>query len=98
MSLAGLGDSENKNRSEIEATESDGALSLQVAKRMFKWLAEAVGRGLELSNVSETPKDVSALQKLLITHVGEIYLDTALDGWVDLFYFGFTYTYNFQCD
>jgi len=46
---------------------------------MFKWLAEAVGRGLELSNVSETPKDVATLQKLLITHVGEIYLDSALD-------------------
>jgi len=78
MSLAGL-DSESKNRAEIEVTESDGLLSLQVAKRMFKWLAEAVGRGLELSNVSETPKDVATLQKLLITHVGEIYLDSALD-------------------
>jgi len=79
MSLAGLGDAENKNRADIVVTEGDGLLSLQVAKRMFKWLAEAVGRGLELSNVSETPKDVSALQKLLVTHVGEIYLDTALD-------------------
>lgn len=79
MSLAGLGDTENKNRADIEVTETDGVLSLQVAKRMFKWLAEAVGRGLELSNVNDTPKDVSALQRLLISHVGEIYLDTALD-------------------
>lgn len=46
---------------------------------MLKWLAEAVGRGLELGGGTETAKDVSILLKLLLTHIGEIYLDTALD-------------------
>lgn len=46
---------------------------------MLKWLAEGVGRGLELSGGNETPKDVQALLNLLLLHMGEIYLDTALD-------------------
>ena len=46
---------------------------------MLKWLAEAVGRGLELSGGNETAKDVSALLGLLLSNMGEIYVETALD-------------------
>lgn len=79
MRIAGLRDVDQKNKAEIEVAEEDGELSLPVAKRMLKWLAEAVGRGLELSGGSDTPKDISALLKLLITNLGDLYLDTALD-------------------
>ena len=78
--VAGLKDSENaRAETEIELSDSDGILSIDNAKRMLKWLAEAVGRGLELSGGNETPKDVSLLLNLLLSNMGEIYLETALD-------------------
>lgn len=80
LRVAGLKDSENaKSQTEIEVTEQDGVLSIDNAKRMLKWLAEAVGRGLELSGGNETPKDVSAMLNLLLSNMGEIYVETALD-------------------
>jgi len=78
MRIAGVRE-DSGDKTEIEVTEKDGALSLPAAKRMLKWLAEAVGRGLELSGGSETPKEVSVLLRLLLVNMGEIYLDTALD-------------------
>jgi exocyst complex component 5 len=80
LRLAGLKDSENaKTQSEIEVTDEDSILSVLVAKRMLKWLAETVGRGLELSGGNETAKDVTALHDLLLTNMGEIYIETCLD-------------------
>ncbi|MCJ1352339.1 MAG: Exocyst complex component 5 [Icmadophila ericetorum] len=84
LRLAGLKDIDSaKKQNEIEFTEQDGMLSTSNAKRMLKWLAEAVGRGLELSGGNETPKDVSALLDLLLTHMGELYIETALDAALD---------------
>lgn len=80
LRVAGLKDAESaKKQNEIEVTEQDGVLSVPNAKRMLKWLAEGVGRGLELSGGSETPRDVSALLNLLLANMGEIYVETALD-------------------
>jgi exocyst complex component 5 len=80
LRIAGLKDADTeKNKGEIEVTEEDGTISLPNAKRMLRWLAEGVGRGLELSGGTETPKDVQALLGLLLSHMGEVYLDTALD-------------------
>jgi hypothetical protein len=76
--IAGLSSDHNEKK-DIEVGEEDGQLSLPYAKRMLKWLAEGVGRGLELSPSNETPKDVQSLLNLLLTHMGEIYLETALD-------------------
>lgn len=85
LRVAGLKDSESaKTQTEIEVTEQDGVLSVDNAKRMLKWLAEAVGRGLELSGGNETPKDVSAVLHLLLGNMGEIYLETALDSANDI--------------
>lgn len=85
--IAGLKDAESKGekKTEIEVTEEDGQLSILTAKRMLKWLAEGVGRGLELNGGgTETPKDVQALQQLLLTHMGDIYIDSSLDWGVDM--------------
>ena len=80
LRVAGLKDSENaKTQTEIEVGEEEGVLSVENAKRMLKWLAEAIGRGLELSGGNDTAKDVSVLLSLLLTNMGEIYLETALD-------------------
>lgn len=78
LRIAGLREDQQEKK-EIEVTDEDGKLSLQVAKRMLKWLAEGVGRGLELSTSSETPKDVQILLNLLLRQMGEIYLETALE-------------------
>lgn len=64
---------------ETDFSEDDGVINTTNAKRMLRWLAEAVGRGLELSGGSETPKDVLALLDLLLTHMGTQYVEIALD-------------------
>ena len=64
---------------EIRLTDEDGLPNLSDAKRMLKWLAEAVGRGLELSVNSDTHKDVSALLTLLLGTMGDVYVDVCLD-------------------
>jgi hypothetical protein len=70
---------ETTRLTEIKLTEEDGQPNLSDAKRMLKWLAEAVGRGLELSVNSDTPKDVSALLNLLLITMGDGYVDVCLD-------------------
>ncbi|KAG0125318.1 exocyst complex component Sec10-like protein [Tuber indicum] len=65
--------------SDVILADSDGQLNVEFAKRMLKWLAEGVGRSLELSTPADTPKDVSALLNILIDHMRTTYLDTALD-------------------
>jgi exocyst complex component 5 len=78
--LAGLKDKDIARRQEeLDLNEQDGHLNTAYAKRMLKWLAEAVGRGLELSGGHETPKDVSVLLDLLLTHMGHLYVEIALD-------------------
>ncbi|KAK5735868.1 Exocyst complex component 5 [Elasticomyces elasticus] len=66
---------------EVDVTDEDGQLSLGTTKRMLKWLAEGVGRSLELAagGGAETPREVRELLHLLVANVGEIYLETALD-------------------
>lgn len=82
LRVAGLKDADSaKRQAEAEFNEQDGLLDITNAKRMLRWLAEAVGRGLELSGGNETPKDVSALLDLLLTHMGELYIETALDAY-----------------
>ncbi|KAK3691641.1 Exocyst complex component 5 [Vermiconidia calcicola] len=87
LRLAGLHDKEQSSAAgqrEIEVTEEDGQLSLPFTKRMLKWLAEGVGRGLELAGgANETPREVRELLQLLIANMGEIYLETALDAMND---------------
>ncbi|KAL8768554.1 MAG: hypothetical protein Q9209_005239 [Squamulea sp. 1 TL-2023] len=85
LRIAGLKDAENaRAQTEIDVSNEDGVLSTTNAKRMLKWLAEAVGRGLELNGGSETARDVSALLHILITNMAELYLETALDAAHDL--------------
>ncbi|TAQ86276.1 hypothetical protein B7494_g5388 [Chlorociboria aeruginascens] len=84
LRVAGLRDADNNNnKNEIEVTDEDGVLSIPNAKRMLKWLAEGVRRTLELGSGSDTPKDVSALLNLLLTSMGQVYVETALDAAAD---------------
>jgi hypothetical protein len=83
LRIAGLKDSDNR-KSEIEVTEEDGELNVAHAKRMLKWLAEGVGRSLELNGGNESPKDIQGLLGVVLTQMGEIYLDSALSAATDL--------------
>ncbi|KAJ9661040.1 Exocyst complex component 5 [Neophaeococcomyces mojaviensis] len=89
LSVAGLKNttaddtSTSTKPNEIDLNESDGRLNTEFAKRMLKWLAEGVRRGLELSGGSETPKDVSALHTLLLRNMGENYIELSLDAAAD---------------
>ncbi|OLN81395.1 Exocyst complex component SEC10 [Colletotrichum chlorophyti] len=78
LRVAGIQDN-NENKDDVEVSEEDGALSVANAKRMMKWLAESVRRTLELGSPTETPKDVNVLLNLLLTTMGRVYVETALD-------------------
>lgn len=80
LRVAGIQDSD---KNEIEVSEADGVLTPPNAKRMMKWLAESVKRTLELGTSAETPKDVSVLLNLLLTTMGHVYVETALDAALD---------------
>ena len=82
LRLAGVRDTDN-NKNEIEVSEEDGVLSIPNAKRMIKWLAEGVRRALELVSGLETSKDVQALLNLLLSSMGQVYVETALDAAAD---------------
>ncbi|KAL3470079.1 exocyst complex component Sec10-like protein [Aspergillus californicus] len=80
LQVAGLKESNDLARpNDIKFAEDDGQPSISYTKRMLKWLAEAVGRGLELSVNSETPKDMLTLLNLLLSLMGEGYLEVCLD-------------------
>ena len=82
LRVAGLKDIDSaKKQNDTDFSEQDGLLSTSNTKRMLRWLAEAVGRLLELSSGNETSKDVSALLDLLLTHMGELYVETALEAY-----------------
>ncbi|KAK4681973.1 Exocyst complex component 5 [Podospora pseudoanserina] len=83
LRVAGIRD-DSSNKNDIEVSEQDGVLSVAYAKRMIGWLAESVRRTLEMGSSSETPKDVNILLNLLLTSMGQVYVETALDAALDL--------------
>lgn len=84
LKVAGLREpGDSAKQSESEFSEQDGQLSVEFAKRMIKWLAEGVGRSLELSMGSETPKDVATLLNLLLSTMAESYVEVALETALD---------------
>ncbi|EJD53474.1 exocyst complex component Sec10 [Auricularia subglabra TFB-10046 SS5] len=59
--------------------EADGELSIEVAEKMLKWHAEAVGRCVEFGANSEVPKQAFALLRVLAEALGRSYVEAALD-------------------
>ncbi|KAI2629777.1 exocyst complex component Sec10 [Hypoxylon sp. NC1633] len=78
LRVAGVQETD-KNKNEIEVSESEGVLSTATAKRMLTWLAESIRRTLELGSQSDTPKDVAILLSLLLMNMGQVYVETALE-------------------
>ena len=87
LGVAGLKNADEKGGSQavaVEIDEEDGRLHVQFAKRMMKWLAEGVRRGLELGGGSETPKDVAVLLNLILRNLLEHYVEISLEASADL--------------
>lgn len=59
--------------------DRDGDLSLDVAERMLRWHAEAIGRCVDLSNPSDVSKNSFTLLKVLAEAYLNSYVETALD-------------------
>ncbi|KAI1105257.1 exocyst complex component Sec10 [Jackrogersella minutella] len=78
LRVAGVQDAD-KNKNDIEVSEAEGLLNTATAKRMLTWLAESVRRTLELGSQNDTPKDVAVLLNLLLTNMGQVYVETALE-------------------
>ncbi|WVQ97920.1 hypothetical protein IAU59_005038 [Kwoniella sp. CBS 9459] len=58
---------------------TDGVLTVEMAERMLRWHAEAVGRAVELSPPVDMAKNALALSKVLSEAIGRSFIETALD-------------------
>nr|XP_019008637.1 exocyst complex component protein [Kwoniella pini CBS 10737]OCF47418.1 exocyst complex component protein [Kwoniella pini CBS 10737] len=58
---------------------TDGVLTIEMAERMLKWHAEAVGRAVELSASGDIGKNALSLSKVLSEAIGRSFVETALD-------------------
>jgi hypothetical protein len=80
LRVAGLKETDSaKKQAENELSDQDGLVSTESTRRMLRWLAEAVGRGLELSPANEIPKNVNALLDLVLQAMGHQYIEVGLD-------------------
>lgn len=80
--IAGVG-SDSEGANSINITNEDGLLNIGHAKKMLKWLAEALSRVLELDSSNDTPRIISAFLNHLISTMSEGYIETALDAAYD---------------
>ncbi|KAF9509870.1 hypothetical protein BS47DRAFT_1396495 [Hydnum rufescens UP504] len=65
-------------------TEDDGRLNVDVAEKILKWHAEAVGRCVELSPPSDLARNAFALMKELAEILARSYVETAIESAVAL--------------
>ncbi|KAJ3756440.1 exocyst complex protein [Lentinula raphanica] len=59
--------------------EEDGQLSVDVAEKMLKWHAEAIGRCMELSALNDVPKNTYALLRVLAEAISTAYIEEAIE-------------------
>ncbi|KAI9001347.1 exocyst complex protein [Trametes punicea] len=82
MRFGGLGASTDRTlekAGEDPIREEDGLLSVEVAEKMLKWHAEAIGRCVELSPSNDVPKHTFALLRVLSAAIANSYIETALE-------------------
>ncbi|KAI0663197.1 exocyst complex protein [Cubamyces menziesii] len=82
MRFGGLSASTDKapeKPGEDPVREEDGLLSVEVAEKMLKWHAEAIGRCVELTPSSDVPKHTFALLRVLSAAIANSYIETAIE-------------------
>ncbi|KIY49405.1 exocyst complex protein [Fistulina hepatica ATCC 64428] len=77
MRFGGIGGSQDKADEPVR--EEDGQLNLDVAKKMLKWHAEAIGRCVELSPPNDIAKNTFALLRALTEAIGSAYVGAAIE-------------------
>ncbi|KAK0468124.1 exocyst complex protein [Desarmillaria tabescens] len=65
--------------SEEPVREEDGQLSVDIAEKMLKWHAEAIGRCVELSPSNDVAKNTFALLRVLAEAIGNAYVEAAIE-------------------
>ncbi|KAG9317495.1 exocyst complex component Sec10-like protein [Chiua virens] len=68
-----------ERNSEEGPREEDGLLNIEMAEKMLRWHAEAVGRCVELSAQSDAPKNTFILLKVLAEAIATSYLEVAVE-------------------
>ncbi|PPQ77399.1 hypothetical protein CVT25_010981 [Psilocybe cyanescens] len=71
-------DRNNDKSNEEPIREEDGVLSVDVAEKVLKWHAEAIGRCVELSPPNDV-QNTSTLLRVLADAIGTSYVDSALE-------------------
>lgn len=80
MRYGGISSERMQDKSlEDTVREEDGLLSIDVAEKMLKWHAEAVGRCVELTSQNDVPKNTFILLRVLAEAIGVAYLETAIE-------------------
>ncbi|KAF5359040.1 hypothetical protein D9758_004777 [Tetrapyrgos nigripes] len=64
---------------EDQVKEEDGQLSVEVAEKMLRWHAEAIGRCVELSPQNDVAKNTFALLRVLAEAISTAYMEEALE-------------------
>ncbi|KIK67925.1 hypothetical protein GYMLUDRAFT_36733 [Collybiopsis luxurians FD-317 M1] len=59
--------------------EEDGQLSVDVAEKMLKWHAEAIGRCVELSAPNDVAKNIFALLRVLAEAISTAFIEEAIE-------------------
>ncbi|KAE9410120.1 exocyst complex component Sec10 [Gymnopus androsaceus JB14] len=68
-----------KNIEEEPVRDEDGQLSVDVAEKMLKWHAEAIGRCVELSAPNDVSKNTFALLRVLAEAICTAYIELAIE-------------------
>ncbi|KAJ7590790.1 exocyst complex protein [Mycena floridula] len=76
LRFGGLDRAQDKTEEPIR--EEDGLLNVNIAEKMLKWHAEAIGRCVELSPATDVPKHTFSLLRVLTDAVESAYLETAI--------------------
>ncbi|KAB5594612.1 Exocyst complex component sec10 [Ceratobasidium theobromae] len=79
MKFSGISGTPTESEGEDPVKEEDGVLSVEVAERMLKWHAEAIGRCVEMGPTSEVPKHALSLLRVLSEALGRSYIEVAIE-------------------
>ncbi|KAF5387631.1 hypothetical protein D9615_000574 [Tricholomella constricta] len=79
MRFGGINAGNQDKSGEEPIREEDGLLSIDIAEKMLKWHAEAIGRCVELSPANDVAKNTFALLRVLAEAIGNAYIGAAIE-------------------
>ncbi|KAK7060456.1 Exocyst complex component 5 [Paramarasmius palmivorus] len=79
LRFGGLNDRSAEKPGEDPVREEDGQLSVEVAEKMLRWHAEAIGRCVELSLSNDVAKNTFSLLRVLAEAIGTAYVEEAIE-------------------